>query len=146
MIEITAVTKQSPQLGSECTLCKELFAPGDEIVLCPTDGAPHHTHCWRANGNKCSALGCAGRGPIAAPPRLPQSVRIFGRQIPLPFNTVTVAQSCLILSIAIAIILIAFSCFGLWAIADYIAINIFGWDYRAPLSSLLPTILFIVGR
>jgi len=144
MIEITAVTKQSPQLGTECTLCKELFAPGDELVLCPVDGAPHHAHCWHANNNRCSALGCAGRGKPASPPQLPQSIRIFGRQVNLPFNSVSVAQSCLILSIAIAIILIAFSCFGLWAIADYIAINIFGWDYRTPLSSLLPIILLTI--
>ena len=142
MIETIDINKQSYHLGMECSLCKELFVPGDKVVLCPVDGAPHHAHCWQANGNKCSSLGCTGHGPIAAPPpSLPQSIRIFNRQIRVPFNTVTMAQSCLLLSIAIAIILIAFSCFGIWAIADYIAINLFGWDYRIPLSAL-PTFIY----
>jgi hypothetical protein len=34
----------------------------------------------------------------------------------------------------VAIILIAVSCFGLWAIADYVMLEKLGWQYRAPLS------------
>jgi hypothetical protein len=49
--------------------------------------------------------------------------------VPLAWHT-QVAQSCLILAIAIAIVVFAFSCFGLWAIADYFLIDVFGWEYR----------------
>ncbi len=47
------------------------------------------------------------------------------------------AQACLIVSIAIAIVLIAAGCFGLWAIADYILIEELGWQYRSPLSGVI---------
>ena len=40
------------------------------------------------------------------------------------------SQSCLVLAIAVAIIVMTFSCFGLWAILDYVALEVMGWDYR----------------
>lgn len=55
-----------------------------------------------------------------------------------------IAQSCLILAIAVAIVVVAFSCFGLWAIVDYLMFQ-FGWQYRpvpqgaAPLDHLVWT-------
>jgi hypothetical protein len=52
----------------------------------------------------------------------------------MPSSNIGCAQSCLVISIALAIILIAAGCFGLWAIADYILIDILGWQYRAPFS------------
>jgi len=54
----------------------------------------------------------------------------------------TFSQGCLIIAIAIAIVLFAAGCFGLWAIADYIMIDVLGWQYRVPLSSgLIPFFL-----
>ena len=47
------------------------------------------------------------------------------------------AQTCLIISIAVAIVLIAAGCFGLWAIADYILIEQLGWQYRTPFSGMI---------
>lgn len=40
------------------------------------------------------------------------------------------AQSCLMFAIAIAIIVMAFSCFGLWAILDYIMLDVLDTGYR----------------
>ena len=57
------------------------------------------------------------------------------------------AQACLIVSIAIAIVLIAAGCFGLWAIADYILIEELGWQYRSPFAGMiLPGILGVELR
>ncbi len=47
------------------------------------------------------------------------------------------AQACLIVSIAIAIVLIAAGCFGIWAIADYILIEELGWQYRSPFTGMI---------
>ena len=145
MIAPTIVNKRSTHLGAECALCKELFAPNDEIVICPEDGTRHHARCWQANGNHCTALGCDGDGvlqtavsPTPQAPQLPQLPRIF-RRLRLPINSIAMAQTFLIFAIAFAIILIAFSCFGLWAIADFIMMELLGWEYRDPLSSAIIT-------
>ncbi len=47
------------------------------------------------------------------------------------------AQACLIIGIALAIVLIAAGCFGLWAIADYVLIDILGWQYRSPFTGVI---------
>ena len=146
------VDKQSPFLGEACALCKQPFAPGEELAICPEDATRHHTHCWRANGNKCTAYGCTGRGPIVelqpsppSPPRRPRSRVVTAddqaadEESPrskvrtMPASSFSCAQSCLILAIALAILLFAVGCFGLWAIADYIAIEVLNWPYRGPL-------------
>jgi hypothetical protein len=62
----------------------------------------------------------------------------------LPSSSLGCAQSCLLVAIALAIIALAVSCFGLWAMLDYLFINVLGWDYRQPLSVLatqLPALL-----
>ncbi len=155
MLSPITVTKQSPFLGEECVLCKNPLAPGDEIVICPEDSSRHHTHCWRAHGNKCAAYGCRGHGeietetePEAPPPprnsrtiatpaatengRIQRTARRFG-----------CGQGCLLMGIAIAIIFFSIGCFGLWAIADYIMLEVLGWHYRVPESGvILPQLLF----
>ncbi len=157
MLSPITVTKQSPFLGDECVLCKNPFAPGDEIVVCPEDSSRHHTHCWRANGNKCAAYGCRGNGeieipeptppeePSPAPPanhppvanpngRIQQTARRFG-----------CGQGCLLVGIAIAIIFFSIGCFGLWAIADYIMLEVLGWQYRVPETGfILPQIMLLL--
>ena len=40
-------------IGYECPVCKKSFADGDDIVVCPICGAPHHRECYKQQG------GCA---------------------------------------------------------------------------------------
>ncbi len=194
MLQPTLIDKPSVISGAVCALCKQPFNPQDEVIVCPVDETRHHTYCWEANGNRCTALGCAGQGPIAGrggffapashranarsrPASRPAGARSFwnaarGVQpqvtaapapppaIPAPVSaTVTPAaaarsttppapwhqrwaQSCLILAIALAIVLFGFSCFGLWAIADYILLHVLEWGYRStPQNDLLPSLV-----
>ena len=141
-------SKRSPFLGDTCALCKEPFTPGDELVICPVDGARHHGQCWQANGNKCSALGCTGQGeladpssPVSRPAPGREKVTVVGngrtKIRTLPSQSFGCAQSCLILSVALAIVLIALGCFGLWAIFDYLMLHVWDFSYRPPLTGLL---------
>ncbi len=36
--------------GFSCPVCGKPFAEGDDVVACPTCGAPHHRHCWQKIG------------------------------------------------------------------------------------------------
>ena len=36
--------------GYDCPVCKEKFSDGQDVVVCPVCGAPHHRECYRANG------------------------------------------------------------------------------------------------
>jgi hypothetical protein len=145
-IRPVVVDKRSPFLGEACALCKQPFGPGDEIAICPEDATRHHVHCWRANGDKCTAYGCTGYGEVVgAPPFSPTQATRFrpgqedeAKVQTLPTRSFHCAQSCLIIAIAMAIILIAIGCFGLWAIADYIMIEVLGWQYRDPVTGIIP--------
>ena len=33
--------------GSQCPYCKKNFAEGDDIVVCPECGTPHHRECYK---------------------------------------------------------------------------------------------------
>ncbi|MFQ5400276.1 MAG: RING finger protein [Anaerolineae bacterium] len=148
MIRATLVDKHSPFLGEECALCKLPLAPGDEIVICPEDGSRHHVPCWHANGDRCTAYGCVGNGPVITsgnPGHARREAAVPPTDEPQPewrmsrTRSVGCAQSCLFLSISVAILLFAIGCFGLWAIADYIMLEVLDWPYRAPLSgSIMP--------
>ena len=156
------ITKQSPFLGEECALCKNPFAPGDEVIVCPDDGSRHHTHCWRANGNKCAAYGCRGRGeiesgdapPLEPPPQQSENQPLTNQPSAQPTTEnsrlqrtarrLGCGQGCLLIAIAIAIIFFSIGCFGLWAIADYIMLEVLGWQYRVPeAGALLPQIVLL---
>lgn len=147
MLHPTLIDKQSPYLGEGCALCHEPLAPGDEVIICPEDAAHHHTYCWQANNNQCTAYGCQGTGDIETRPTLPPTpndpiVAHIPALTPTPAETAVVAPSpiatnCLLISIAIAILLIAIGCYGLWAIADYILLEVLGWPYRQPLLSAI---------
>ncbi len=160
MLAPITITKQSPFLGEECVLCKNPFAPGDEVVICPEDSSRHHTHCWRANGSECAAYGCRGRGgieveaPVPEPsPEEPQNQQPIN---PVPTNEPNgrlqrtarrfgCGQGCLLIGIAIAIIFFSIGCFGLWAIADYIMLEVLGWQYRVPQTgAFLPSLLTLL--
>jgi hypothetical protein len=139
-------------LGVACSLCKHPFEPTDEIIVCPEDGSRHHVECWQANGNRCTNYGCVGEGEVlpggAEVEAAPVGTATAGSATrrtkvrALPSSSLGCAQSCLLLSIALAIILIAFGCFGLWAIADYILLEVLEWPYRAPISGFIPIIDF----
>ncbi|GJM42706.1 MAG: hypothetical protein DHS20C20_29880 [Ardenticatenaceae bacterium] len=161
MLSPVTITKQSPFLGEECALCKNPFAPGDEVVICPDDGSRHHTHCWRANGNKCAAYGCQGRGEIETDEPtvpLPQPEEVNGEQpaiepqmavgngrVQRTARRFGCGQGCLLVGIAIAIIFFSIGCFGLWAIADYIMLEVLGWQYRIPeAGAILPQIMLLL--
>lgn len=139
------VDKRSPFLGEACALCKQPFAPGDELAICPEDATRHHTRCWHANGNKCTAYGCSGHGEISGfePGRVRtlSSADADSKVQTLPARGFHCAQSCLVVAIAIAVILFAIGCFGLWAIADYIMIEVLGWHYRDPVAGLAPALV-----
>jgi len=134
------VDKRSPFVGEACALCKEPFAPGDELAICPEDATRHHAHCWQANGNRCTAYGCRGRGALLGyeGSRVRTSSTSDSKVQTLPARGFHCAQSCLVVAIAVAIILFAVGCFGLWAIADYIMIEVLGWHYRDPVAGIVP--------
>lgn len=138
-MRLILIDKYSPFLGEECPVCEHPFAPNDEVVICPECGERHHAHCWQSNGNQCAIPGCNGQGIIgedeapdeAAAPPPPHRPRFHLPRRQQPTHA-SCAQSCLLISIAAAIILIAIACFGLWAIADYIMLEVLGWQYRNP--------------
>lgn len=152
------INKRSPFLGEACALCKEPFAPGEELVICPADATRHHVHCWRANGDRCTAYGCEGRGEIDTSPERPRVIEQGPESEPaqtrrarrgrrpepevrtLPSSSFGCSQGCLIMAIAAAILFFSIGCFGLWAIADYL-MEMMGWNYREPLGSLLPAVV-----
>lgn len=37
--------------GFSCSSCDKPFEKSDDIVVCPTCGAPHHRDCWKAEGH-----------------------------------------------------------------------------------------------
>jgi hypothetical protein len=124
------VDKQSPFLGEACAFCKQPFAPGDELAICPDDATRHHTQCWRANGNKCTALGCPGRGEITGgdvPPNPPLPRRESARGgaprrskvRTLPSSNYGCGRNCLSLAVAAAVLLFALSCFLLCNLLQY---------------------------
>ena len=64
-----AIDKDSPFFGEHCALCKNTFAPGEEIIVCAECGTRHHTFCWQEVGNHCTAYGCNGHGEVIRPNR-----------------------------------------------------------------------------
>ncbi|NLP48937.1 MAG: DUF2628 domain-containing protein [Clostridiales bacterium] len=37
-------------IDESCVFCNEKFLSGDDVVVCPDCGSPHHRHCWLAEG------------------------------------------------------------------------------------------------
>jgi hypothetical protein len=66
MVRAIRLGGESQFVGQTCALCKQAFDAGDDIIICPEDGARHHVHCWQANGNRCTAYGCRGAGAIGS--------------------------------------------------------------------------------
>lgn len=36
--------------GIDCPVCNQKFNQGDDVVVCPVCGTPHHRGCWNENG------------------------------------------------------------------------------------------------
>jgi len=129
----------SPFLGEACALCKQSFTRGDQLAICPDDATRHHVHCWQANNNHCTAYGCGGQGSVSGKLILSSqhqaTIRERNNSKTLPERSFGCAQSCLLLAIAVAIVLFAIGCFGLWAIADYFVTDILQWSYRQPIAA-----------
>lgn len=152
MIRAIRVDQASLLLGVSCSLCKHPFEPTDEIVICPEDGSRHHLECWRANGNRCTNYACQGRGEAVSADADESSTTVptvlggsAGRRTKvraLPSSSLGCAQSCLLLSIALAILFFALGCFGLWAIVDYVMLEVLEWPYRAPITGQIPLMQF----
>lgn len=165
------IGEYSFSLGERCALCKERFLVGDEVIICPADGTPHHVHCWQANDNACSAYGCTGSGqPILRTPVVEEATvesdepAIEGEVITppaaeeanpdrpgrrskvrtYPASSFSCTQTCLIIAIAISIIFFAVGCFGLWAMLDFLFMEILGWHYREPLTALFEAGLLLL--
>lgn len=88
-----------------------------------------------------------GRRPrvITQEPERPSSPPPPARPIPnapgskvrtLPSGSLGCAQTCLLIAIALAIVLLAGSCFGLWKLADYLMNEVWALPYREPLALL----------
>ncbi|MBR5558749.1 MAG: DUF2628 domain-containing protein [Oscillospiraceae bacterium] len=37
-------------IGYDCPVCHKTFADGDDVVVCPVCGAPHHRECYKQQG------------------------------------------------------------------------------------------------
>ncbi len=48
-------------LGAPCPVCEKPFAAGDDIVVCPTCGTPHHRTCYKETGH-CAQQHMHGKG------------------------------------------------------------------------------------
>ncbi len=147
------IDEDSPFFEERCALCQELFAIGDDIVICPEDATRHHVRCWRANDNKCTAFGCSGSGVVLDEEFLARRRPVRGANSPhsqqnapnqnqidvetdeTPPRHYSCAQSLFLIMVGASILIIALSCFGLWAMFDYLMLEYFELPYRLPFSS-----------
>lgn len=42
-------------IGEKCVLCEKVFEEGDDVVVCPECGSPHHRECYKKHG-RCANL------------------------------------------------------------------------------------------
>lgn len=42
-------------IGEKCVLCGKVFEEGDDVVVCPECGSPHHRECYKKH-NRCANL------------------------------------------------------------------------------------------
>jgi len=47
--------------GEECVLCGRVFEEGDDVVVCPECGSPHHRECYKKE-NRCANSALHGTG------------------------------------------------------------------------------------
>ncbi len=49
-----------------CPYCLSEIQTGENVILCPSCGRPHHSDCWAANGYHCAMFECNGSGHLSA--------------------------------------------------------------------------------
>ncbi|MFP3903147.1 MAG: RING finger protein [Armatimonadota bacterium] len=66
------------EVGKTCPFCRFPIKPGENIVVCPECGVPHHADCWEENGG-CTTYGCTGgRQAAGQPTAAPSSESQYG--------------------------------------------------------------------
>lgn len=48
-------------VGEKCVFCGEVFKDGDDVVVCPECGSPHHRECYKKE-NRCANIALHGTG------------------------------------------------------------------------------------
>ena len=48
-------------IGEKCVFCEKVFEDGDDVVVCPDCGSPHHRECYKKH-NRCANLYMHGTG------------------------------------------------------------------------------------
>ena len=48
-------------IGERCVCCGEIFTDGDDVVVCPECGSPHHRECYKKE-NRCANIALHGTG------------------------------------------------------------------------------------
>lgn len=56
-ISISPIVADEKTIGKVCPFCKTEIKDGDEVILCPACGIPHHKGCWEENKG-CTTFGC----------------------------------------------------------------------------------------
>lgn len=54
---ISSVVADEKTIGKVCPYCKTEIKDGDEVIVCPSCGIPHHKGCWEENKG-CTTFGC----------------------------------------------------------------------------------------
>lgn len=67
-------------VGKTCPYDQYPIASGDQVIVCPECGVPHHADCWLENGG-CTTYGCIrapSAQPVAQPAAYPRGVPSSG--------------------------------------------------------------------
>lgn len=56
-ILVSPVAADEKTIGKVCPFCKTEIKDGDEVIVCPACGIPHHKGCWEENKG-CTTFGC----------------------------------------------------------------------------------------
>ncbi len=68
--------------GYRCPVCGKAFAPGDDVVVCPDCGTPHHRECYRSLG-RCAQEDKHAAGEQWSPAPSPEDIPAAGGQATL---------------------------------------------------------------
>lgn len=154
MGQTCALCKQEFVAGDEIIICPEdgsrhhvrCWQANDNKCTaygCRGEGAIGSPAVLRPRSSPASERSSRRPRVITQEPERPRSSSNAARPIPnapgskvrtLPAGSVGCARTCLLLAIALAIVLFALGCYGLWAIADYLMLHVWDIPYRLPLS------------
>jgi Oxygen-sensitive ribonucleoside-triphosphate reductase len=56
-ISVLPIVADEKTIGKVCPFCKTKIKDGDEVIVCPACGIPHHKGCWEENKG-CTTFGC----------------------------------------------------------------------------------------